>query len=58
MGFWKKAGKFLFGDNEDRKKAGKDMKNSLGALDKMTEGLMEVDTSNPYKTATNAFAGK
>ena len=57
MGFLKSVGKFLFGDNSDRKKAGGDMKNSLKALDGMTNDLMKIDTSNPYKSATNAFEG-
>ena len=57
MSFWKKAGGFLFGDNSDRKQAGKDMKNSLAALDGMTSDLMDIDTSNPYKNAQNAFEG-
>lgn len=57
MGFFKKVGNFLFGDNSGRKKAGKDMKNSMKALDKMTKDLDNIDTSNPYANAQNAYAG-
>ena len=53
----KKVGRFLFGDNRDRKKAGNDMKKSMAALDDMTKDLKNIDTSNPYANAQNAFAG-
>ena len=54
--FFKKVGRFLFGDNRDRKKAGQDMKKSMKQLDQMTKDLKIIDTSNPYADAENAFA--
>ena len=57
MGFWKKVGGFLFGDNSEKKDGKKKLAAHEAALDKMSADLKNIDTSNPYENATNAMAG-
>jgi hypothetical protein len=56
MGFWKKVGGFLFGDNSDKKAGKEQMGKDLKALDALGQKLQDVDTSNPYLNANNAFS--
>ena len=53
----KKVGKWLFGDNSDKRAGQGKLAASEKALNKMQKDLMAIDTSNPFADAQNAYAG-
>ena len=57
MSFWSDAGDWLFGNNDDKNNAQKEMQISIGALEKMAENLVSKDVTNPFADYTNAYAG-
>ena len=57
MGFWKKVGGVLFGDNSEKNEGKKKLAAAQEALNQMAKDHKNIDTSNPYLDAENAFEG-